>query len=460
MNLKEILFIFSFLFFSFYTLIYLELFARKEYRLDRLRAQIEDFGLRELFWPPEFRRPKISHPRNILILFIILLIFIFLYTLACYITCPTLGFFFIDISMWLAIVFFSMAPLTSLICIIFATILSSIPVIIYRKIIISIATKRIAKYKPLVIGVTGSYGKSTTKSYIAHILREKYKVVETPKNTNTDIGIALTVLNKIHEKNVVFVAEIGAYRRGEIRSICRMLRPKMGVITAFGTQHSSLFGGKEAIIQAKCELAQELPATTGKLCICESEVKKIPPDIRHSITCQIHTYKLANEDDPHLQVVQAATCLASNMGMSFEEIQRALEKMNRPQNLKMVKPTRGFNAIVSCYSTNTKAFLAHISLLKKSSKKQKIIITPGIIELGKDKHLEYKKIAGAIPKDTLVFTTDPYFRKICIAQGQIAVMLDRSQKRLFAKVRSALHEDCAILIEGRFRRDIIDKILS
>ena len=164
MTLKEILFTISIFFFFYYTIIYLELFARKEYRIDRLQAHIKDFGFLEFIWPSEVRRPKISHPRNILISLCVF-VFFFLFLL------------FVGFNMWISILFFSAAPITSFSIVALAVFITSLPVFVYRKIITNLASKRLKKYNPFVIGVTGSYGKSTTKTYIAHVLSRKFKVL-------------------------------------------------------------------------------------------------------------------------------------------------------------------------------------------------------------------------------------------------------------------------------------------
>lgn len=441
MNLQEIMFIISFIFFYFYIFVYLELFTRKEYRLDRLRAHIEDFGLRELFWPSELRRPRLLHPRNILmILFSFFTFFI--------------SFSFVRHDLWSSIIFLFLSPFIALSFALIGLFMTSIPVSIYRQIIIQLASRRIARYKPTVIGVTGSYGKSITKSYIAKVLSSRYKVVETPSNTNTDIGIALTILKQINTYDLIFVVEIGAYRMGEVERVCHIVRPFIAIITAFGTQHSAIFGGRANIIKAKCELAQAVDPK-GHVYIPDKFLAEIPDDILASIPAPVSKYKYIS-DSPSDQAIQACTCVARHMGLTYDGIQKEVESLPKPANQKFTRTSKGFEILLSTYSTNTQAFLSHINLLAKTKNPKKIIITPGIIELGKDKKGEYEEIARAIPVGTQIFTTDPYLSEICSTNDKVAVTLDRSQKRLFSKVKSVLHADCAVLIEGRFRKIFVD----
>lgn len=441
MTPKEVLFALSIIFFFYYTVIYLEIFSRKEYRLDRLKAHIEDFGILEMVWPSEIRRPKISHPRNILIMLLVFIVFLFIFRL----------------NMWIAILFFSLAPITSFSVVALAVFISSVPVTIYRKYVIQAAQKRVVKFNPFVVGVTGSYGKSITKTYIAHVLSKKFKVLETPKNTNTDIGIALFILKNLHLPNTLLVIEMGAYKKGEIENICKMTKPKIGVITAFGTQHASIFGGVKSIIEAKCELALSLPKD-GMLFLPLDEKKKIPSDILSKIQSPVNTYKKIPQD-AHLQSIQAAAAVAANLGMTYDIIQNSIESIPKPENLKIKKHlSRGYEILLSPYSTNTDAFISHLIALKKLKNPKKIIITPGIIELGTEKEVEYSKIVKKIPKDTLVFTTDPYFTRLC-QNEKINAIFQKSQGQLFKSInKQQLGSDCAILVEGRFRKEFLDTI--
>lgn len=134
------------------------------------------------------------------------------------------------------------------------------PTEFYRDYRIEKAAKKISSFKNLlVIGVTGSYGKSSTKNYIARILEKKFNVLKTRGTNNTPIGIANTILNGLNEKTQVFVVEMGAYKRGEIAQMCKVVKPKIGVITSVSNQHLSLFKSQENTMRAKYELVESLP---------------------------------------------------------------------------------------------------------------------------------------------------------------------------------------------------------
>ncbi|HIE56783.1 MAG TPA: UDP-N-acetylmuramoyl-tripeptide--D-alanyl-D-alanine ligase [Anaerolineales bacterium] len=109
-----------------------------------------------------------------------------------------------------------------------------------------------------VIGITGSVGKSTSKELIAAVLEQRYSTLKNPGNLNNEIGLPLTVL-KLSEGHQRAVLEMGFYVPGEIRFLCDIARPQVGVITNIGTVHAERAGSQEAIARGKAELVEALP---------------------------------------------------------------------------------------------------------------------------------------------------------------------------------------------------------
>ena len=110
------------------------------------------------------------------------------------------------------------------------------------------------------IGVTGSYGKTTAKNLLSAFLSKEYSTCATPGNYNTPMGIAMTVRDELLADDEVFVAEMGARYRGDIRELCDIVSPSVAVITAIGTQHLETFGSEENLLATKNELIEALPA--------------------------------------------------------------------------------------------------------------------------------------------------------------------------------------------------------
>jgi UDP-N-acetylmuramoyl-tripeptide--D-alanyl-D-alanine ligase len=114
-------------------------------------------------------------------------------------------------------------------------------------------------YPGRVIGITGSYGKTTTKFITAALLATRYRVLRTPDGVNTTMGITRIVREELSDAHEVFVVEVAAYGPGEIREVCEILRPGLGILTSVGVQHLERFGTRERIAEAKYELLASLP---------------------------------------------------------------------------------------------------------------------------------------------------------------------------------------------------------
>ena len=142
----------------------------------------------------------------------------------------------------------------------FYVFLFALPTRLYIQYKIKKAKERIKQHeKLLIIGVSGSYGKSSTKEYIAQVLAAKYNVVKTFGSNNTPIGIANTILSRITNKTEIFVVELGAYKRGEIAELCTIVLPRISVTTSVSDQHLSLYGTLQNAIDTERELISALP---------------------------------------------------------------------------------------------------------------------------------------------------------------------------------------------------------
>ena len=110
-----------------------------------------------------------------------------------------------------------------------------------------------------VIGITGSYGKTSSKNILNNILNVKYNTFASPRNLNTPKGLMTTINNDMDKFTEIFIAEMGAYKRGEVKELCDFVHPKYGIITRIGTAHLETFGSQENIQKGKFELIDSLP---------------------------------------------------------------------------------------------------------------------------------------------------------------------------------------------------------
>lgn len=121
--------------------------------------------------------------------------------------------------------------------------------------------KRLLKSVPdlKIVGITGSYGKTSVKFYLLTLLREKYNVLATPESYNTPMGVVRTIRSSLKKNTEIFLCEMGARHVGDIKEICDIVHPHCGIITSIGPQHLETFFNMENIQSTKFELADALP---------------------------------------------------------------------------------------------------------------------------------------------------------------------------------------------------------
>jgi UDP-N-acetylmuramoyl-tripeptide--D-alanyl-D-alanine ligase len=124
---------------------------------------------------------------------------------------------------------------------------------------VSRAERSLRDWAPLTIGITGSYGKTTTKFCVGEVLSVDRPTLVTPDSYNSLLGVVRTVNEQLEQRHRAFVVEMGMFRRGDIRELCELVHPRVGVITAIGPMHLERLGSIEQIVAAKAELPQALP---------------------------------------------------------------------------------------------------------------------------------------------------------------------------------------------------------
>lgn len=346
--------------------------------------------------------------------------------------------------------------------------LFSIPTEFYRDLQIEKALKKIRHHKNLlVIGITGSYGKSSTKEYIAQILEKKFTVLKTKGTNNTPIGIAKTIISGLKKDTEVFVVEIGAYKRGEIAQMCQIVHPRIGVVTSVNNQHLSLFGTLKNTMDAKYELIEALPRdglaifngnnenSFSLYCRAEREGKKkrilyrsfdssvsikmtrqkkdYINIVAHNIATeklfisfdvilnfQNHRYrKISNLKIPlvgvhNVENVLPAIYIAYYLGMSELEIKRALTSfIPLPKTMIKHELRTGVTIIDDTFNANPNAVYAALEYMK-SYKHKKILVLQPMIELGKKANIEHYQVAREISEvcDFLFLTNRNFYKSI------------------------------------------------
>ena len=247
-----------------------------------------------------------------------------------------------------------------------------------------------------VIGITGSYGKTSIKEFLHQILSSKYRVLRTPETYNTVLGIARVADLELDETYDYFICEMGAYKEGEIVELCRMVEPDYGILTGINEQHLERFGSIENTIKAKFELV-EFVKERGRLVLNFGNelVKKNAP-------VGVATYGQGKYKHPSEQNIEGAEKMARILGVDGK-----VKVKLPPHRLTLVK--RGNVTIIDdAYSSNVDGFKKAVEYLKTFTG-WKVIVTPGIAELGRETkriHQELGKLLTGIDQVILVGKND------------------------------------------------------
>ena len=280
------------------------------------------------------------------------------------------------------------------------------------------AHRKLRRMKPMVVGITGSYGKTSTKYFTEALMASRYRVLKTRASFNTILGICRAVNEELGPEHDVLIVEMGAYRRGEVRDMARLTRPHIGVLTAVGPQHLERFGSIETIERAKFELLEALPAdgiavinnddprvrrladglrgpkirrygidlAAGDLDLAAQEISHGPDGL---------TFTLVDRDGKRVTVktrliglhnvsnILAAATVAMVANVSLRQIAGAISTLQPvPHRLETHTGADGVTIIDDAYNSNPVGALNALEALAAFETGRKILITPGMVELG------------------------------------------------------------------------------
>lgn len=275
-----------------------------------------------------------------------------------------------------------------------------------------------------IVGITGSYGKTSTKHFLHRILCEQYETLMTPGSYNTTLGVIRTVREMMKPYCEVFICEMGAKLVGDIKEICDLVHPHIGIVTAVGPQHLESFKTLENVQATKFELVDSLPsgglaiinndfdaiasrqvdntrcvrygiaaddaeyrAIDVKYSISGTDFKVVGPDIEESF----HTPLLGECNVSNL--IAAIVC-AKTLGMPIAKIRQAVERIEPVEHRLSVKRTPGGITILDdAFNSNPSGSSMALDVLAMMNTGRRIIITPGMIELG-DKQYDLNRQFG------------------------------------------------------------------
>lgn len=276
------------------------------------------------------------------------------------------------------------------------------------------AKRILREHKTLkIIGVTGSYGKTTTKFILLRILSERFNVVATPHSFNTPMGVVRTVRGDLKPQTQVFICEMGAKNIGDIKEICDIAHPQYGIITSVGPQHLETFRSVDNVFKTKFELADEVLKNGGEIFVNGSSAE-IASRVQGNTAYRV--YGMENSHDffaenitygrngstfdlvlkgeritvstkllglHSVNDIVAAAALAYELGVTASEIQFAVASLKPTEHrLELKGWNNGSLLIDDAYNSNPEGCLEAVRVLASFEGMRKVIITPGLIELG------------------------------------------------------------------------------
>lgn len=282
------------------------------------------------------------------------------------------------------------------------------------------AKKTLKKRQDLkIIGITGSYGKTSSKFILQTILSEKYNTLATPNSFNTPLGNVITIRKDLKPEHQVFISEMGARAVGEIKEVCDIVHPTYGMITSIGKQHLETFKSIDNIIKTKNELIESLPDTgvaffpadneyTLELYKNEKRKKYLYGLENSSLDLDLHiknirlnergcTFTLCTKNDniecttkllgEHNALnILGCAAIAYELGLSLEEIARGIAKIESiPHRLELMINPNGSTILDDSFNSNPNGTKVALKVLA-GFKGTKIIITPGMVELGSEEY--------------------------------------------------------------------------
>ena len=289
---------------------------------------------------------------------------------------------------------------------------------------------------PKIIGITGSYGKTTTKNFLRDLLSVRYRTYATPKSYNTLMGISLAINRDLADdyRAEYFVSEMGAYVEGEIERICRLTPPDIAVVTEIGPQHLERFGSLVNVKNAKYEIVKNLPpngvavlnwdnpyiremAAEGYPNTILTVSRETPIDAarEHGLTwvardiseslsgLEFVVTRVATGEQAQIvtsivgehNVTNLLLCIAvaHHEGIGLRDIAMRIGSLQPAESRLVLNSTAaGITIINDAYSANPKGVVSALKVLGMHETGARLLITPGMIELGDMQDAENHKL--------------------------------------------------------------------
>lgn len=337
--------------------------------------------------------------------------------------------------------------------------------------------KRILSSHPnlTVIGVTGSYGKTSVKSFITGLMSVRYNVLMTPESYNTPMGVVRTIRERLEPSHNYFICEMGARHKGDIKEICDIVNPGHGAVTSIGPQHLETFKTVNNIISTKFELIGSLPAggmsflawddenirthgadtknavrygTTPGLDYSAGEISVGPEGSSFTVTVRGGESRRFNTKLLGTHNVRNITCaiaVAHSFGIPLSELVPAVRALCPvPHRLELIQRGNGITLIDDAYNSNPAGVRAALETLRMFDG-VRVMITPGMVELGESQDKENREF-GVLAREVCDYAALVGEKQTAsIAEG----FADTERVRVFTTFGEALEWVLSIDREGR-----------
>jgi UDP-N-acetylmuramoyl-tripeptide--D-alanyl-D-alanine ligase len=289
------------------------------------------------------------------------------------------------------------------------------------------AATKLRSLDPIVVAVAGSYGKTSTKEFLATILSARYEVLKSPGSYNTPMGLSRIIRENLSPAHEVFVTELGDWVPGDIALLCRLLRPRIGVITTIGPEHLERFRTMDRVVSSKFELLQALTADGTAVINQDDEFVRGLGDRTPSATvvryglmtdsAQVRARDVRTTREGLEFVVEAAgageaafnvgvlgrhnvgnllaaTAAALSLGMSLAEVALAARRIGPVEHrLQPIEGAGGVLIIDDAFNSNPRGAAAALDVLAELDGGRRILVTPGMVELA-DREFEENRCLG------------------------------------------------------------------
>lgn len=296
------------------------------------------------------------------------------------------------------------------------------------------ATRKLKKMDDLkIIAITGSYGKTSVKNILASILGQKYNVCATPMSYNTPMGICRCVLSDLKPYHNILVLEFGAKKLGEIEYLCKKFCPGYGIITSVGSQHLETFKSVENITKTKMELFDFINNKSHIVCNVDNQYIRdylVEKKCQNIVACGLNGEVLCFENrafvkeksvgvngssfliessnngvvaeaekyntkligEHNILNISLAIAMAKVLGLNYVQILQGLSQLVSIEHRLELKNYGDYLVIDNAYNSNPHSFRCAIDTLCLFDGYRKIVITPGVVEQGRNSYEENYKL--------------------------------------------------------------------